>query len=117
MKKTYAEKLRDPRWQKKRLQVLNHAKFRCQLCGSKDRTLHVHHSYYLRGKEPWEYPTGSMVSLCEKCHEAVEGRKPKRVAARRPVEAEVVYVPDTNPNISVKERFGSIFLAIEQIKP
>jgi len=72
---TYSEKLRDPRWQKKRLAVLSHAKFRCQICGAKDRTLNVHHSYYSRGKQPWQYPTGSMCCLCEECHSSVEKLK------------------------------------------
>lgn len=66
---SYSEKLKDPRWQKKRLKVFEYAQFRCQICGSKDKTLHVHHSYYTRGKEPWQYPTGSLICVCEKCHE------------------------------------------------
>jgi len=66
--KSYSEKLRDPRWQRRRLEVLNHADFRCQICGSKIKTLHVHHSYY-DDREPWEYPIGSMIAACEDCHE------------------------------------------------
>jgi len=65
---TYADKLKDPRWQRKRLEVLQHADFRCQLCGSKDNTLHVHHAYYEKGRDPWEYPVGAMISLCHDCH-------------------------------------------------
>lgn len=72
---TYAEKLKDPRWQKKRLAVLSHARFRCQLCGARDKTLHVHHSYYARNKEPWQQPTGSMISLCESCHDRYHGKR------------------------------------------
>jgi len=68
-KKTYAEKLRDPRWQKKRLEVLQRDGWTCQRCNAKDKTLHVHHYHYVRGKEPWEYENNSLVTLCERCHE------------------------------------------------
>lgn len=29
----------------------------------------VHHRRYIAGKEPWDYPDGSLVTLCEECHE------------------------------------------------
>jgi hypothetical protein len=69
---TYQEKLKDPRWQRKRLEVMQYAEFRCQLCGDGKQTLNVHHSYYTREADPWDYPTGSLVCLCESCHEGVE---------------------------------------------
>ena len=67
-KESYLERLKKPEWQKKRLEVLNYANWRCQLCGDKKTSLHVHHSYYTKGKQPWQYPTGSMICLCENCH-------------------------------------------------
>lgn len=67
-KPTYYEMLQDPRWQKKRLEVLQAADFKCGDCGAGDRTLHVHHMYYERGKKPWEYPDVALRSLCEDCH-------------------------------------------------
>jgi hypothetical protein len=66
--KTYAEKLRDPRWQKKRLQIMDAARFECSCCGSKDKTLNVHHNYYEKGKNPWEYDDECLECLCENCH-------------------------------------------------
>jgi hypothetical protein len=65
----YSERLRDPRWQKKRLEILSRDEFTCKNCFDSSRTLHVHHCYYEQGKEPWEYPDGSLVTLCEVCHE------------------------------------------------
>lgn len=65
---SYIEKLKDPRWQKKRLKVMDYAEWRCQLCGNGEETLHVHHSYYERRKLPWEYPDGSLIALCATCH-------------------------------------------------
>jgi len=64
----YAEKLRDPRWQRKRLEVLQRDDWTCQRCWSKDRTLNVHHKTYLRGHEPWEYDAALLLTLCEDCH-------------------------------------------------
>lgn len=68
-KTNYQRKLAHPDWQKKRLEVLNRDEFTCQLCGSKDKELHVHHKYYLRGKEPYEYPLNAFETLCFECHE------------------------------------------------
>lgn len=66
---TYAEKLKDPRWQKKRLQIMNRDGFKCQKCFNDQRTLHVHHKKYEQGLEPWEYDTELLITLCESCHE------------------------------------------------
>ena len=45
-RKSYYEKLLDPRWQKKRLEILNRDEFKCRSCGDDKSTLHVHHGYY-----------------------------------------------------------------------
>lgn len=68
----YAELLKHPLWQKKRLEVLNRAEFACENCGARDKTLHVHHTYYERGLNPWEYSDVSLVCLCEECHKKAE---------------------------------------------
>lgn len=68
MKKTYSEKLKDPRWQKKRLEILNRDEWSCQSCLDPTSTLHVHHRRYLPGKEPWDIPDELLVTLCEHCH-------------------------------------------------
>lgn len=69
---TYAEKLRDPRWQKKRLEVMEFDGFTCRRCGAKDKTLNVHHMFYEKGKAPWEYDFQTLITLCEGCHASVE---------------------------------------------
>lgn len=66
---TYSEKLRDPRWQKKRLKILERDNWECQYCCEKTKTFHVHHLYYEHGREPWEYPDESLKTLCFECHE------------------------------------------------
>jgi hypothetical protein len=65
---TYSEKLKDPRWQRLRLEIFQRDDFACRKCGDKTRTLAVHHLYYERGREPWEYPATALVTLCEPCH-------------------------------------------------
>lgn len=65
---TYSEKLKHPKWQQMRLRVLERDQFSCQCCGDKDSTLHVHHTYYVKGRDPWEYAPSSLVTLCEVCH-------------------------------------------------
>ncbi len=67
---TYIEKLRDPRWQKKRLEILSRDNFSCRMCDCKEKTLHVHHcGYSCDYKNPWEYPGSYLLTLCEDCHD------------------------------------------------
>jgi len=66
--KTYWQKLQDPRWQKKRLEVLSDNNFACENCGSEDSQLHVHHPAYIKGRDPWEYEADELQSLCDSCH-------------------------------------------------
>ena len=65
----YSEKLKDPRWQKKRLEVLNAAGWCCQECAAQDQTLAVHHSWYPLGKEPWEVEGDLLLALCPRHHQ------------------------------------------------
>ena len=67
---TYKEKLLDPRWQKKRLEILNRDRFCCQICGDEENTLHIHHLVYKNVSCPWEYKEEELVTLCATCHEA-----------------------------------------------
>ena len=70
MAETYAELLRKLGWQKKRVEILERDKWTCRECGAADKTLTVHHAYYIPGREPWNYPNESLRCLCEKCHKA-----------------------------------------------
>lgn len=68
---SYSDLLRDPRWQRKRLEVMQRADFACEDCGDRDTTLNVHHTFYTKGAKPWEYDTASLRCLCENCHAEV----------------------------------------------
>lgn len=58
-------------WQRKRLEILNRDEFICQCCGSKDKQLQIHHTYYQYGKNVWEYEDASLITFCNDCHEKV----------------------------------------------
>ena len=66
--KTYSEKLRDPRWQKKRLEILQRDNFACLLCNDNKTELQIHHKKYIKGHEPWDYGNENFQTLCKHCH-------------------------------------------------
>lgn len=65
---SYSQKLLDPRWQRRRLEILDAAGWRCTYCGATDKTFHVHHRRYIRGHQPWEYEDADLAALCKDCH-------------------------------------------------
>jgi 5-methylcytosine-specific restriction endonuclease McrA len=68
--KTWSQKLRDPRWQKVRLDIMERDGWRCTVCGDKKGTLNVHHVVYSRNNpDPWDYEENVLQTLCEDCHE------------------------------------------------
>lgn len=71
----YSQLLKDPRWQKKRLEVLSINDWMCISCGAKESELHIHHIRYRRGKKPWEYTPEELLVLCADCHEQLEKAK------------------------------------------
>ena len=60
------EYYKSPQWQKKRLEAMEYADFRCQLCNASDKQLHVHHRTYDAFKNE---PPNDLVVLCEECHD------------------------------------------------
>jgi hypothetical protein len=72
---TYKEQLLDPRWQRRRLEILERDGFACRMCGSQDKTLHVHHVAYAPDRSPpWETVSEMLITLCAGCHEDEHGR-------------------------------------------
>ena len=63
----YSELLKDPRWQRLRLQVFERDGWACRSCHAKDRQLQVHHTRYL-AYFPWDTPIEHLVTLCDACH-------------------------------------------------
>lgn len=65
----YSEKLRDPLWQRKRLEIFKRDQWACTQCGCDYRTLHIHHKIYIKGSNPWEYEDDYLITLCQLCHQ------------------------------------------------
>lgn len=76
MAKTYSEKLRDPRWQKVRLEIMERDNWACQECFDTTTTLNVHHLIYEKGVEPWQYADIYLITLCENCHQKNHSHRP-----------------------------------------
>lgn len=64
----YGELLKHPKWQRRRLEIMLRADFKCEHCYADERQLHVHHKKYVAFRKPWEYADDELVCLCEVCH-------------------------------------------------
>lgn len=73
--KPWFERLQDPRWQRKRLEIMQRDKFMCQCCHETSLHLNVHHKYYENGKDPWDYEDKTLITLCKECHLIAEDTK------------------------------------------
>lgn len=94
--KTYSEKLRDPRWQKKRLEVLSRDNFTCVKCGDKETELHVHHLKYTG--DPWKTKNNNLTTLCKNCHKIITYLK--GVEIERIVKYNSIYIAKVKNNDS-----------------
>ena len=74
----FQRQLSDPRWQKKRLQILERDEWTCKRCGDTETTLTVHHKSYRMdgGKfvDYWDYEDKELITLCEYCHSDEEAQ-------------------------------------------
>lgn len=61
-------KYKHPKWQKRRLEIMELSGFECSYCGSAEKTLNVHHVYYINGRDPWDYKDEELQCLCADCH-------------------------------------------------
>jgi len=79
----YADLLRDPRWQKRRLEIMERDEWTCKMCADTESTLTVHHKTYRLDdsspniphgtlRNPWDYLDCDLITLCDKCHEKEE---------------------------------------------
>jgi hypothetical protein len=66
---TYAKLLRHPKWQKRRLEIMERDGFRCFACGDDKNTLTVHHKRY--NGLPWNSWDDDLQTLCQPCHSAL----------------------------------------------
>lgn len=106
--KPYWQRLLDPRWQQKRLEILRRDNFTCHLCFEPDKTLHVHHFLYRKNAEPWEYPDHELVTLCEECHEEEEERRTELLSllSRAEPESPIASLTDAVRDILERDKMG-----------
>ncbi len=62
------DQYKDPKWQKKRLEILERDDWTCVSCNESSKTLHVHHIFYIKNAKIWDYPDKLLFTLCEDCH-------------------------------------------------
>lgn len=72
-KQIYSEKLKHPKWQMRRLEIMKRDKATCQICGDKETELHIHHLKYTG--EPWDAPNQDLQTVCKCCHNSIEQLK------------------------------------------
>lgn len=66
---TYSDKLKNPKWQRCRLEVMQRDNFTCTLCGDDRTTLNVHHEDY--SGNPWEISHELLKTVCQHCHAVI----------------------------------------------
>lgn len=65
----YPQQLADPRWQRKKTEILIRDNFTCKCCGDTTTQLEVHHVEYFDGIRAWEYPNDMLLTTCHDCHQ------------------------------------------------
>ena len=63
--KTYLDQLKDPRWQRKRLEIFQRDNWKCTECGNSTKSLAIHHLKY--SGAPWEIDSEFLKTVCEDC--------------------------------------------------
>jgi hypothetical protein len=105
MATSYAEKLKDPRWQQKRLQIMGRDGFTCLSCGDSDKELHVHHLAYRSGTDVWDYDNDELITLCKDCHKEITDIKKKIYKA---VDAGCSFVERAEVMFDIVDKFGEL---------
>lgn len=62
----YSEQLKDPRWKRKRIEILIRDRHTCQICGYLGERVNVHHLKY--SGMAWDAPNEDLITLCKGCH-------------------------------------------------
>ena len=92
-KQSYEDKLKDQRWEDKRIHILKRDGNHCKLCGSYEN-LHVHHILYEEDTDPWDYDENYLITVCEFCHNRIHSQMQQNSHLRermRTIEDDLVY--------------------------
>lgn len=108
----YSEKLKSPKWQRKRLEVLNRDNFKCCSCGDEETELHVHHLKY--NGEPYDAPVEDLQTLCKHCHKYFTFEHNKIFNDKKELESNFVKIHKTKDSIIAEfENCTILFLITE----
>lgn len=106
----YSERLQDPRWQRRRLEIFQRDDFTCQVCGCKDKQLEVHHLWYdPEANEIWNYRDSALITLCHSCHQ-------REHECEANVEMSLRYLRRQFLNLEIEEMLTSITYASDCVK-
>lgn len=65
-----SEYWKHPKWLELRAKIFARDQYTCRHCGAKDRPLCLHHIFYVKGRERWDYDPQYLLTLCNRCHDA-----------------------------------------------
>lgn len=70
MAKKFIKFYKHENWHKYSEEVKERDGYCCTKCqrSAEEVNLHAHHTYYVSGQKPWEYPLEACVTLCAGCH-------------------------------------------------
>jgi 5-methylcytosine-specific restriction endonuclease McrA len=77
---TYKQQLQNPLWQKKRLEIMQRDNFTCLMCNSNKHQLHIHHLYYEKNTEIYNYDNECYLTLCNICHDFFHSKLTKVIS-------------------------------------
>ncbi|MDE6720668.1 MAG: HNH endonuclease [Bacteroidaceae bacterium] len=55
-------------WQRKVDEIRQRDNYTCQLCGTQNKQVQVHHTWYNQNLHYWESPNEQLITLCKDCH-------------------------------------------------
>ena len=93
---SFFDKYKHPKWQKRRLEIMELYAFTCGICSSKEKTLNVHHLYYVKDRDPWEYGDDELMCLCQDCHQWVHKKQDDFKDACNKVHRNILSLGDTS---------------------
>lgn len=108
----YSDFLKTNFWQKVAKRVRKRAKFKCQVCGCSDKTLHVHHNSYEHHGEENKH-LEDLVCLCEDCHRLYHGKNQADEDVKEDIDIEMevarqAYEGERNWNSYLQEQIDKL---------
>jgi len=103
---TYKQQINHPKWQRRRLEVMERDGFQCQVCFDRNKKQNVHHKYYIYNKLIWEYPDELLLTVCEDCHKKIHTFIEKDITLTKIVEYLMINKTDF---IIIMERIKELY--------